>query len=140
MRPPFTCSPAEKRLVALLLILTALGGIPRCAARWSPAFDLWLRSDPFPAENGVEDRAPGAAPPASGAGRAPAGIDPNRADEAALRSLPGVGPVLAGRIVAARREAPFRSPEDLLRVSGIGPATLAKLRPHLVWPASRDSS
>lgn len=42
--------------------------------------------------------------------------------------LPGVGPVLAARIVAAR---PFRSVDDLTNVSGIGPTTLEKLRPYV---------
>lgn len=42
--------------------------------------------------------------------------------------LPGVGLVLAGRIVAAR---PFTDVDDLLNVSGIGEATLEKLRPYV---------
>ena len=58
-------------------------------------------------------------------------IDPNRADAAELASLPGIGPALAQRIVDERTRAPFKSPEDLLRVSGIGEKTLAKLRPRL---------
>ena len=48
-----------------------------------------------------------------------------------LTSLPGIGPALAGRIVATREEAPFRTVEDLLRVKGIGAKTLERLRPHL---------
>lgn len=56
-------------------------------------------------------------------------IDPNRASEVELDRLPGVGPALAGRIVASRdAEGPFRRPEDLGRVPGIGDATLARLR------------
>lgn len=43
-----------------------------------------------------------------------------------LESLPRVGPVLAKRIVAAR---PFASVEGLRRVSGVGPATMGRLRP-----------
>jgi competence ComEA-like helix-hairpin-helix protein len=54
-------------------------------------------------------------------------VDVNRADEAALVTLPGIGPALARRIVEARRERPFRSLEDLTRVRGIGPATVARL-------------
>jgi competence protein ComEA len=64
-----------------------------------------------------------AQPPSSGQDR----IDVNRADEAALERLPGIGPALARRIVEARAERPFRSVEDLARVRGIGPATLARL-------------
>lgn len=56
-------------------------------------------------------------------------IDPNRAPEVELARLPGVGPALARRIVEDReRQGPFRAPEELARVSGIGDATVARLR------------
>jgi competence protein ComEA len=58
-------------------------------------------------------------------------IDVNHASAAELQRLPGVGPVLAQRIITEREKKPFRSLEDLRRVSGIGPKTLEKLRPHL---------
>ena len=61
-------------------------------------------------------------------------LDPNRAEAIELDRLPGVGPATASAIVAARSEAPFTSAEDLLAVRGIGPATLAKVRPHLRIP------
>lgn len=48
------------------------------------------------------------------------------ADEIAL--LPGVGPALASRIVAARAVRPFESIDELARVEGVGEATLASLR------------
>jgi competence protein ComEA len=60
-------------------------------------------------------------------------INPNMATEAQLLSLPGVGPALCARLVAARTEQPFRKLEDLDRVKGIGPAKLEKLRPHLIF-------
>jgi competence ComEA-like helix-hairpin-helix protein len=56
-------------------------------------------------------------------------LDPNRAPEAELDRLPGVGPGLARAIVAARDSAPFRSLDDLVRVRGIGASTLEKIRP-----------
>lgn len=60
-------------------------------------------------------------------------IDVNRASVDQLQALPGVGPVLAARIVAYREShGPFRSVEDLLGVSGIGPKSLEQLRPHVV--------
>jgi competence protein ComEA len=57
-------------------------------------------------------------------------VDLNAADEAALDALPGVGPVIAGRIVAWRRQhGRFSSVDELTEVSGIGEATLERLRP-----------
>lgn len=53
-------------------------------------------------------------------------LDLNTASQAELESLPGVGPVLAGRIIAHR---PYKRVEDLDAVPGIGPATLKRLRP-----------
>ena len=58
-------------------------------------------------------------------------IDPNTASAQELDRLPGIGPALAERIVAARDDTPFRSASDLTRVPGIGPATLARLGPVL---------
>jgi competence protein ComEA len=59
----------------------------------------------------------------------------NRADAAALEELPGVGPVLAERIVAHREaNGPYQEAEDLLEVSGIGEAKLASIRDLIVVP------
>lgn len=56
-------------------------------------------------------------------------LDVNEADAESLQTLPGVGPSLAARIVAERRVRAFDSVDDLVRVRGIGPATVARLRP-----------
>lgn len=62
-------------------------------------------------------------------------IDPNTAGEEDLDRLPGVGPVVAARIVQVRRDrGPFTEPSDLLSVPGVGPATLARMTPYLEWP------
>ncbi|QDU87511.1 ComE operon protein 1 [Pirellulimonas nuda] len=59
-------------------------------------------------------------------------VDVNTADWGELAQLPKVGPVLAKRIVATRdQHGPFRSAEDLQRVPGIGPRTLAGVRRYL---------
>ena len=55
-------------------------------------------------------------------------LDINRASEDELRVLPGIGAVLASRIVEARdRDGPFASIDDLRRVRGLGRAKLEKL-------------
>lgn len=59
-------------------------------------------------------------------------IDVNKASLAELCALPGVGPGLAARIVADRRErGGFSSVEDLARVRGIGPAIVERVRPFV---------
>ena len=55
-------------------------------------------------------------------------VDLNTADLAALDALPGIGPVLAQRIVDGRATRPFASVDALDDVPGIGPALLADLR------------
>jgi len=56
-------------------------------------------------------------------------VDLNAADEAALATLSGIGPVLAGRVVAYRDSVGgFGTVEELARVKGIGPATLERIR------------
>ena len=53
----------------------------------------------------------------------------NRASVDELQTLPGIGPAMAGRIVAFRIEnGQFRKLEDLLKVKGIGPKTFEKLK------------
>lgn len=71
--------------------------------------------------------APGAGP--AGAAPAPPGpLDLNTAGVAELDALPGIGPVLAQRIVDHRsREGPFTSVDQLDDVPGIGPSTAAEL-------------
>ena len=54
-------------------------------------------------------------------------IDINTATEKELKMIPGIGPVVAGRIIAAR---PFRTADDLKKVSGIGDKKYAQIRPY----------
>lgn len=82
--------------------------------------------------------APGAAPPpasggapetSSSTGGDGALINLNTADVAQLEELPGVGPAIAQRILEHReKNGPFTSVDGLLEVSGIGAATLEKIR------------
>ena len=81
--------------------------------------------------------APGAtASPSSAAGTVPGEasvVDINRANATELESLPGIGPSTAEKIVADRdANGPFTSPEDLMRVTGIGEKKFEALRDMVV--------
>ena len=55
-------------------------------------------------------------------------ININTADAKALEALPGIGPAIAGRIIAYREEnGPFPSPAALIRVDGVGEALLTEI-------------
>lgn len=60
-------------------------------------------------------------------------VDMNSASADEIGALPGIGPVLAARIVAARRESPFRDAASLGRVHGIGPVTRRRVAPHAAF-------
>lgn len=87
--------------------------------------------------DGVKVEVPlrGAASPvaaAPGASPAAALVSINSSDVALLESVPGIGPVKAAAIVAHRESiGGFGTIEELLEVSGIGPATLESIRPYL---------
>ena len=67
----------------------------------------------------------------SGEGSGP--ISLSRADQDTLETLPRIGPATAERIIAWRaKNGPFRSVDDWLAGSGIGPATLEGLAEHVV--------
>ncbi len=81
--------------------------------------DVLLRGEGTPAAETAPRASPGA-------------VSLNSADAAALETIPGVGPVTAAAILAYRDEAgAFTSIEQLMEVSGIGPATLESLRPYV---------
>jgi competence protein ComEA len=77
-----------------------------------------------------------AAPPAAtslpGATPTPAPVNINSADQLTLETIPGIGPVTATAILEYReRVGPFGSIDELIEVSGIGPATLEAMRPYV---------
>jgi competence protein ComEA len=72
---------------------------------------------------------PGAGPSTGGAGGQ---VDLNTASLAQLEGLPGVGPVLAQRILDWRTEhGRFSSVDELQEVSGVGPKKFESLKPHV---------
>jgi competence protein ComEA len=67
-------------------------------------------------------------------------VDVNKAEWPELAQLPEVGEVLARRIVESRRaDGAFVDQDDLMRVNGIGPLTLEKMRPYLLPMPDSDS-
>ena len=75
---------------------------------------------------------PQALPTADQVPGTPVSIDLNTADLAALDSLPGVGPVMAGRILAWRAQhGRFTTIDQLHEVSGVGQRTFERLRPFV---------
>jgi competence protein ComEA len=104
--------------------LLAVRGVgPATLERIRPALDLTRApSVARVAPNGAERRL--------GARPVPVLVDVNHADLTELQTLPGIGPAIAERMLVARREQVFTSLDDLIRVRGIGPATVERLRPH----------
>lgn len=144
----FDLTPQERRGALIVLTLFAVGTLWDLLHRgpsMTPTLPARLE---MPADTALESAAePGRAPPAAGgvSAASPPANAPRRgksppsqplalasatADEFA--QLPGIGPVLAKRIVERReRMGGFRSVDDLLAVPGIGPRLFERIRPWL---------
>ena len=100
-----------------------------------PKADLSLLNLAAPLTDGTQILVPKVGPPGAvvPGGAAPGStgglININSASATELESLSGIGEVLAATIVEYRdTNGPFASVEDLMDVSGIGPATLDEIR------------
>jgi competence protein ComEA len=122
-----------------LLAGTGISGLGRSGPAFPPAQPLV----PPSVHGNVEPASPdGRSEPERSAGHGDVGserepgtpaqsavLDINEADAVALQTLPGVGPTLARRIVEHRAlHGPFRTPGDLLQVTGIGAKRYAQLQ------------
>jgi competence protein ComEA len=68
-------------------------------------------------------------------------VNINTATSEQLQLLPGVGPALAGRIIAFREaNGPFEKVDELAAVQGIGDKSLAKLRPYVATSGATSLS
>ena len=130
-------TPSERRGALVVVCLLALGA----------GHDLWRAARPLPRVTGAEvpsadptalravggDTLASAGGVAEGRGpRSEGSLDLNQATARELEALPGIGPVLAARIIAHRqRYGPFGNPDDLMAVRGIGPRLLARLSGRL---------
>jgi len=111
----------KKSSFVLLFALVALGTAAASAA-------IAEQVGPVPAGPAVEaaQTASGETPPE------PSGVvNVNTATAQQLQLLPGVGPSRAQAIIEQRERHPYRRPEDLLTIRGIGRATLNRMLPYL---------
>lgn len=105
----------------------------------SPQADLTLINLAAPLEDGRQiyvpkkgETAPPAALPYRSETAVTGPININTASSAVLDQLPGIGPALAGRIIDYRKKnGPFQTVEEITKVSGIGPALLAKIKDRI---------
>lgn len=139
-------SRREAAVVILLACAVLIGGIMKYWRDYSTPVTILMPADRSLApESGGEDEAanreaflPSAVQSreASDSERPlPAGakIDVNRASWEDLMRLPGIGPILAQRIIEYRRQnGPFMTEEDLLNVSGIGSNRYDAVREFIV--------
>lgn len=124
-------TPYTRRQLLLILLLGGAAGAGLAVDHWRRARpDLADRLEALDRVGSGEPAPPPPRTPARRARPAPTSglLDVNRATEPELARLPGVGPALAARIVAAR---PFAEVDELRRVKGLRRGTLERLRPFV---------
>lgn len=115
-------SRKQQEVLLLLYLLYGIGLLGYHAAqRFDTLTPYYLESPELPGQEMYID------PP----------IDINTADVKELQFLPGIGPVLAQRIVAYRQQhGTFLNAESLRPIKRIGPKTIQRLQYYLIFPES----
>ena len=142
LRHRFGFTENEIRVIVFLSLSLLAGTMIRWlrpAGAANPAFDYARADSVFAARSRTPPPEPDGRPAREGrrpALRAPSlpprSVDINSATKEQLILLPGIGEAFAERIILFRDEhGPFGSVEGLLAIKGIGPATLAKIRPFV---------
>ncbi len=143
-------TPAERRAILFLAAVALLGALVRAVraagasadrpAGQQVALEAQRAAVDSVAQGLVRKRVSHGRAGAAASSQAPSParpvgpVDVDLADATALITLPRIGPVLAGRIIADRDSlGPFGSLEALERVRGIGPAMLRSLAPHVTF-------
>jgi len=118
MNRAFEFSPAQLRVIVLLSALLVILSAYRFLFDYSRVDAKSLRLSVNIAE--------------SDSRYAPAiKVDLNLSPADSLVLLPGIGPVLAGRIVAMRDSIRFEKPEDIMKVNGIGYSTFSRIKSYI---------
>jgi competence protein ComEA len=130
LRPGLVTLPAGSRVGDA--IAAAGGFAPIADARAAAALNLaapLIDGDQVTVPDRASTAAADGVAPTTGADGPPTGpIDLDRATAAQLDTLPGIGPVTAEKILAARDEAPFQGVDDLLSRKLVGAATFEKIK------------
>jgi len=132
-------TPSERRGARVLALVLAIGTLTDLYRARFPERVPAPASEAPAATTGVSGTGPPAtSPPATSprSGLLTRALDLDSAGVADLDALPGIGPVLARRIVEHRRlNGRFHHVDELLLVPGIGPRLLERLRPFLREPS-----
>src|SRR5215468_10126213 len=122
-------TPAERRGASVLVVILLAGTLHDVWCVWTDRRPP--RSPVAVADTVSVAQADTTSSGSSGATHDPdARVDLNHAERPELESLPGIGPVLARRILEQRqRVGAFRRVEELLAVRGVGPRLFARLEP-----------
>lgn len=130
-------TPAEQKAVHFVLLLLAVSTLAQFLNRPQP-LQITTEASALdgianPAKTRKSGKSGKSAKKADDRGP-PSALDPNQASAAELDRLPGIGPAVAGRIVAERRKGNFGSAVELSRVHGISRRKAIQLAPYLALP------